>query len=255
MTPYYQDNAVTIYHGDCMEILSDVSADIAITSPPYNLGRNHHTGSIDTNTYFDALPEPEYQFDQVNVLNLLFGSVSGDVFYNHQHRIRGGRIIKPDIWLEESNWFQKQEIVWVRRSQNFDKCRFFPFSERIYWLSKEGTTTCFSNILNLTDDWHIDPVGSEGEHKRSFPIEIPLRLIQCTNATITLDPFMGSGTTLRAAKDLGRKAIGIEIEEKYCEIAARRMEQEVLPLNDASNLNREVADTASLFQETEFKSR
>jgi len=72
--------------------------------------------------------------------------------------------------------------------------------------------------------------------KRKHPTQKPMSLfrwcIQLDKKTpkIVLDPFMGSGTTLRAAKDLGRKAIGIEIEEKYCEIAAKRLRQEVLPL-------------------------
>jgi hypothetical protein len=86
-------------------------------------------------------------------------------------------------------------------------------------------------------------------HPCPKPIKVMTWLINRSsreNETI-LDPFMGSGTTLRAAKDLGRKAIGIEIEEKYCEIAARRMEQEVLPLTDASHLRSEVTDTAPLF--------
>ena len=65
-------------------------------------------------------------------------------------------------------------------------------------------------------------------HPSQKPVKLIRYLIQETDAQTILDPFMGSGTTLRAAKDLGRKAIGIEIEEKYCKIAAKRMAQEVL---------------------------
>jgi len=74
------------------------------------------------------------------------------------------------------------------------------------------------------------PTESETEHPTEKPLWLFKRLVQASSnvgATI-LDPFMGSGTTLRAAKDLGRKAIGIELEEKYCEISAKRMAQEVL---------------------------
>jgi site-specific DNA-methyltransferase (adenine-specific) len=69
-------------------------------------------------------------------------------------------------------------------------------------------------------------------HPNEKPVDLPLHFIRLTTEIggMVLDPFMGSGTTLRAAKDLGRKAIGIELEEKYCEIAARRMGQEVLAL-------------------------
>jgi len=88
----------------------------------------------------------------------------------------------------------------------------------------------------------------EREHPTQKPVELMIWCMGFAPLAVTiLDPFMGSGTTLRAAKDLGRKAIGIEIEEKYCEIAARRMEQEVLPLNDVSHLRSEATDTAPLF--------
>jgi site-specific DNA-methyltransferase (adenine-specific) len=71
------------------------------------------------------------------------------------------------------------------------------------------------------------------EHPNEKPLDLPARFIAWTTkiGEVVLDPFMGSGTTLRAAKDLGRKAIGIEIEERYCEIAARRLDQQVLALS------------------------
>jgi site-specific DNA-methyltransferase (adenine-specific) len=229
--PYYQDEAVTIYHGNCFEIIPFLEGvDLTITSPPYNLGSNHHTGNVKTQAYYDDLPEEDYQNSQIEMLELVRGHTSGDMFYNHQHRIKKGILIKPDQWLDKTAWNQKQEIVWSRGSPNMDKCRFFPFTERIYWLTKSLTKTVFENVINATDDWHISPVGAQGEHTRAFPEKIPFKLIQCTNAKIILDPYAGSGTTLRAAKDLGRKAIGIEIDERFCEIAAKRMAQEVLAL-------------------------
>lgn len=69
-------------------------------------------------------------------------------------------------------------------------------------------------------------------HPAVYPLELAAWMINlvCASGARVLDPFMGSGTTLRAAKDLGRKAIGIEVEERYCEIAARRLSQEVFDL-------------------------
>jgi len=242
LTPYYQDSAVTIYHGDCREILQWLMdficvgkmgfIDLILTSPPFNLGNSHHTGNIRHNPYSDCLPETEYQKQQCEILETLYliSSKTAMLFYQHKNRISAGLQITPYEWLIKTRWLLKQEIVWFNGSPNFDKCRFYPVTERIYWMAKTAESR-INNIINKHDLWEISPEGTNNEHTRAFPLELATNVIACCqNAQTILDPFMGSGTTLRAAKDLGRKAIGIEIEERYCEIAAQRMAQEVLPL-------------------------
>ena len=117
----------------------------------------------------------------------------------------------------------------------FNARMFCRFDERILWFTKSKWKWNQPSASHGTV-WRIArKQQQQGKlHPVAFPDEIPKRVISATteeNDTV-LDPFMGSGTTLRAAKDLGRRAIGIEIEEKYCEIAAERLRQKVLPLGD-----------------------
>lgn len=233
MKPYYQDDWVTIYNGDCLEVMKSMdnnSIDLTITSPPYNLGNLHHTGNIRHSPYTDDLPENVYQDWQIDILNEIYRVTSDSLFYNHKNRIREGISISPYRWILKSNWMIKQELVWFNRSQNFDKCRFYPMTERVYWLIKNKDTN-FYNSINHHDLFDWQPEGTGNKHKRKFPLSFPLEIISCFGEENTiLDPFLGSGTTLRACKDLGRKGIGIEISKEYCDIAVQRLAQEVLPI-------------------------
>ena len=235
--PYYQDDAVVIYNADCREILplfEDKSFDLTITSPPFNLGDEHHTRNYKFSPYPDDLPEDEYQKLQVDILNKLYDVTvdEGSLFYEHKNRIRDGLQISPYRWLFQTKWIDKQEIVWENRSPSFDPIRFFPKTQRIYWLVKRTETKLPCNPLLLEDLWKLKPVGTKTNHKRAFPERLPDRILSCfPDVNIILDPFLGSGTTAYCAKKLNRKCIGIEIEEKYCEIAAKRCSQSVMRLD------------------------
>ncbi len=248
--PYYSDDAVCIVHADCRDILPlipDKSIDLVLTSPPFNLGNNHHTGNKKHSPYNDDLPEEEYQSQQQLILGDLFALVkeTGSCFYQHKNRIKDGISITPYIWLNLTNWIVKQEIVWFNRSQNFDKCRYYPMTERIYWLAKRTDTKLY-NTQNLHDDWHIEPEGTNNQHTRAFPEELGLNVIvSFPESNLILDPFLGSGTTAYCAKKLGRKCIGIEISEKYCEIAAKRCSQSVMDIESAVKSKIESIETQS----------
>ena len=227
---------IELRQGDCLELMKELpseSIDLIITSPPYNLGKTHHTGNNrfeGYKTYEDNMPEEEYQKWQIEVLQECFRILKhdGSLFYNHKNRIRGGVQISPYEWIFLTDFTIKQEIVWFNGSQNFDKCRFYPMTERIYWLTKSSKTKMV-NTINHHDVFGVKewkPQGTKNEFKRAFPVELPQDIISCfPNANIVLDPFMGSGSTGVACVNTGRKFIGMELDPGYFEIAKNRIEE------------------------------
>ena len=197
--------------------LPDESVDLIITSPPYNLGNSHHTGIKKHKSYEDNMKEEEYQEWQIKILDECFRILKeeGSMIYNHKNRIKNGKQISPYEWLLKTQLIIKQEIVWINRSQNFDKIRFYPFTERLYWLSKNPQTK-LKNVINHYDvfNWkEWKPVGISGKHTRAFPEKMVENLLNCfPDAKIILDPFMGSGTVAYVSKKLGREYLGFEID-------------------------------------------
>ena len=222
-----------IYNENCLDTMAkmpDCFLDLSVTSPPYNLGKKHHTGNNVFNSYDeynDDLPEDVYQEKQIEMLNELYRVTKegGSVMYNHKNRIRKGLQISPYEWLFKTKWTIKQEVVWFNRSQNFDKIRFYPMTERIYWLSK-GTDTNFTNVINQHDLIKDNAEGTNKEHKRAFPLSLARRFIMCfPDAKVIYDPYMGSGTTAIACIEEKRNFIGSEISNKYTDIANKRVKQ------------------------------
>ena len=224
-----------LINDDCLKVLptlEECSVDLIISSPPYNLGNKHHTGNKYHKTYDDNLPEDVYQAQQLQFLNECFKVLkeTGSLIYNHKNRIKKGRQLSPYEWIFKSNFIVKQEIVWVNRSQNFDKMRLYPFTERLYWLTKKPETKLF-NAINHYDvfDWkEWKPVGTKGNHTRAFPEKMVEDILKCfPNAKIVLDPYMGSGTTGIACKNLNREFIGIELDKTYFDMASKRIDNEM----------------------------
>lgn len=220
-----------LLNDDCLSALKgikDASVDLIITSPPYNLGNKHHTGNKHHNPYEDNMAEADYQDWQVNVLNECYRVLKddGSLMYNHKNRIKNGIQISPYQWLFKSKFIIKQEIVWFNGSQNFDKIRFYPMTERIYWLAKSSKTKLY-NAINHHDFFNKSEWKSEGtnkSHTRAYPVKLCEDLISCfPDSKVVLDPFMGSGTTGVACKLLGKDFIGIELNEEYFNLAKERI--------------------------------
>ena len=202
--------------------------DLIITSPPFNLGNTHHTGFKKHKSYEDNMPEKDYQNWQIKVLDECFRVLKdeGSLIYQHKNRISKGIQISPYEWIFKTNFIIKQEIIWINRSQNFDKIRFYPFTERVYWLAKNPKTK-LKNTINKQDvfDWkEWKPVGTRGKHTRAFPEKFVEDILKVfPKSKLILDPFMGSGTVAKVCQDMKRNFIGLEINKKFIKLAEKRL--------------------------------
>jgi len=211
--PYYQDAAVTIYHGDCREILPGLEFDVMVTDPPY--GISHSSGSTGPATWAHST----IQGDSDTVVRDWAIEAMGD---------------KPcavfGTWKMPRPRSTRGVLIWDKGPGGGGLGDLaFPWKlsfEEIYILGQGWKGHRGEGVLKGMTIVSWESHGRTHPHEK--PVTLLKHLIGKAPAGVIVDPFMGSGTTLRAAKDLGRKAIGIEIEERYCEIAARRMRQEVL---------------------------
>lgn len=259
MKPYYEEPGITMYHGDCREIIPTLPpVDLVFSSPPYLNQRDYGNPELEWHTLvpyaFSQIPSNDNTQVLVNI-----GLVHKD-----------GNVIRYwDDLLREMDSARWRLFGWYVWDQGDGlpgdwNGRLAPSHEFIFhfnrnaisvnkWIKTKqrppsgtglrganGQMTGISSPDKCGQPFKIaDSVVRiyremlrENDHPAKFPLKLPLHILQSfgDSNSVVLDPFMGSGTTLRAAKDLGRKAIGIEIEEKYCEIAVRRLRQEVLPL-------------------------
>ena len=218
MKPYYQDDWVTIYHGDCREVLPDIEGGVYVTDPPYGIGFSGYG-------LHDDKPGRAY-IELVSV-------ISDKPRVVLQYIEETARYLVP-LWGPMDEVF-----LWIYNSNTARQSRSFSFwgvdvdFKRVKQQSKNPTDPRVSEMV-AHYDWTMDyqQVKNVSVEKTEHPCQVPVDLMRKVlgfiKTDLVIDPFSGSGTTLRAAKDLKRHAIGIEIEEKYCEIAARRMSQEVL---------------------------
>jgi site-specific DNA-methyltransferase (adenine-specific) len=230
MTPYYDDGQIQIWHADCRDVLPTIapgSVDLVLTDPPYSA--NTHTGARTRN---DDDPGPLVDFAPITLPELR------DIIAETA-KINRAWFVSTMDWrhiaaLSDAPPFGYRFIrfgVWVKPNgaPQFSGDRPGPGWEAIAFLHRAGAPMRW-NGGGRSSVFTVPAVAT------GHPTGKPERLIRELIALFSnpgdtvLDPFMGSGTTLRAAKDLGRRAIGIEIDERYCEIAARRLQQAVLPL-------------------------
>ena len=215
MSLYYDHAGIQIYHGDCRDILPHLpKVDLILADPPYGVGRDKGFGGF--GGFGTPIARKQYPdaWDEDRPSREAFAAI---LLATDLTILWGGNFF-ADLLPRSTHW-----IVWDKKNTmpTFGDCE-------LAWTSSKR-----KSVKKYEVEWN-GLIGKEGH--RHHPTQKPEKLMSlCIQdyskpSDIILDPYLGSGTTLVAAKNLGRKAIGIEIEERYCEIATQRLSQEVMAL-------------------------
>lgn len=220
-----------------LEGIFDESVDIIITSPPYNLGDDNwpmggdgrkSRDGIGYQKHDDTMSQDEYEAWQILVCNALYrvAKPGASFFYNHKVRTFDGKAIFPHKWLDTVNnpWTIRQEWIWNRISTHNHSAQLaWPIDERIFWMTK-GKPTLTEQPIGCPTIWEeFGPIPNTW-HPAPFTIELPRMLLKAINArpgSVVLDPFAGSCTTLKAALEIGCRAIGVDVSKDYLAKAAQ----------------------------------
>lgn len=230
MKPYYEEPGITIYHADSRILLPILMKNHAIiTDPPY--GIDFHSARPNDDRKKDKIKNDGFE-EYLQLLNWMLPMFQDNLMPGGVLCCCGGGGGTPSLahlWIEASRYLDVENVcVWDKGYVGMGWRYRFQW-EAVLIATKGARKTwnggeAKSNLLKVQKI-----IPQAGDHPTPKPVGLIRDLIECnTNpGDFVLDPFMGSGTTLEAAKECGRQAIGIEIEEKYCEMAVKRLRQEV----------------------------
>ena len=248
MKPYYEADGITIYHGDCFDLLHDLprsSVGAVVTDPPYSSGgafrgdRAQQTTIkyVNSNT---AAYRPEFAGDNRDQRSFLAWC---SLWMNaaRQASVEGAVLCSFIDWrqlptltdaAQAGGWTWRNLATWWKPGIRMQRGQFSASAEYVVYATNGPNATDFDGAVQNV--FRCATV-KDREHIAEKPAEVMRWVMQVVPpGALVLDPFMGSGATLRAAKDCGHPAIGIEVDERYCEIAAKRLAQGVLDLGGAA---------------------
>jgi len=248
--PYYEDGTVTLYHGDCREMIDWPMASVIVTDPPYG----------ETNLAWDRWPDgwPTLVADRMPSLTQMWCFGSTRMFLDHRDEFAAWHLAQDIVWskprgrgITTDRFSRSHELVlhWYRgrwSDLHHDTPRV-PSTAPVVRRTRRGSADDGSKVKPVAGGGeYIDNrtrlmltviPGDPGDARTTFhPTQKPMAVLEpiihysCPPDGVVFDPFAGSGSTLVAAKRLGRRAVGVEADERYCELAARRCAQGVLAL-------------------------
>jgi len=248
ITPYYEEEGIKIYLGDCLEIMKEIpdkSVDLVLTDPPYNISEETtliYDTRVKSGKRIIHLDADWDKFSDEDFLNMMYK------FIDEVYRIlkdsgsficftSDGYLSFLRSYIRNKGMIYRQTCVWIKSNPlpQLRKVKFMHATELFFCVNKKRGEDSFRWENGERTNVFYHPIVS-GKERTSHPTQKPKwlfeELIKYYTRTndLVLDPFLGSGTTLVACKELGRQGIGIEINKEYCDIAVKRIKNTIRPL-------------------------